>query len=694
MEADTRQDQGRSTLVAAVCLLVLVGFCYANSLTCSWHYDDFANIVENPRVHVTNWSWDSFKDIFSAGLPHQRVSRPLAYFSFALNYRFGGTHVLGFHVVNLLIHWVAGLVLFLFVRDTLSLPIFENRYGRQGAIIAGIAASLWVTHPIHVTAVTYIVQRMASMAGLFYIMAMWFYLKLRTARNGRQRLLFLPLMAISILCALMTKENTVLVVYSIGLFEALLLVRESTKDRGGRLLAWGLGLTACIVVIGFLYTDPRKLFQSFEIRNFTWLERLISQPRVLFFYLSLLAVPMTSRMSLVHDIEVSRSLWDPWTTAASLAGLLLLMVFLLLQMRRRPLLPFCGLFFLLNHAIESSFLNLEMVYEHRNYIPSMLLFVALSVATVEGASIFKGRHGFQAMIFGLAAFWCVSQIHTTVSYNRVFQSELTLWSDVVVKYPRSSVGHLNLGKVYWEDGLYDEAAASNRRALQFDRFNNHHQKALAHYNLGLYQLEKNHAYGRAKLEFRRAQSEDRNASIWKKIAKTWMQAGEHEIALEYLQDALNRWGRDSELFRMLGLANLKSGNYPQAEAYARQAVEEDADDKLSRMVLAQSLRKQNRIEPAMDILENLIRSDPDNLVSKLALLEIYVEQKQLESAARLIGQLPVSEKLKNSKISEIIARIEIERKHQEMMPYVPDMDLLKKLMAATSRGLGVNRKLR
>ena len=124
------------------------------------------------------------------GFDQERPSRPLSYLSFALNYYFDGMDVFGFHVVNFIIHYLAAVFLFLFIYNTLKLPLLRDKYKNIAYPVALLATFFWAINPVFVTSVTYIVQRMASMAGLFYIMSMYFYLKGRTAQNSTHSISF------------------------------------------------------------------------------------------------------------------------------------------------------------------------------------------------------------------------------------------------------------------------------------------------------------------------------------------------------------------------------------------------------------------------------------------------------------------------------------------------------------------------
>ena len=186
-------------------LLVLI---YGASFDCSWHFDDYANIVNNPNIHINNLSWNQVEKSLHGILDSGRWSRPLSYLSFALNYYFHGLEVFGYHVINLTIHYFATFFLYLFIFNTLKLPVFNGRYKDNAYSIAILGAVLWSINPVQVSAGTYIVQRSTSMAALFYIMAMYLYLKGRTTDHlGWMRtVLFLSSLLMGLM-AIGTKEN-------------------------------------------------------------------------------------------------------------------------------------------------------------------------------------------------------------------------------------------------------------------------------------------------------------------------------------------------------------------------------------------------------------------------------------------------------------------------------------------------------
>ena len=624
---------------AALLLAVLLLFAYGQTFHASWHYDDYPNIVRNPGVHMERLTWPALKAALSAGLHHQLIGRPLAYLSFALNYRFGGLNLFGYHVVNWVIHWLAALFLFLFIRNLVTLPVLRNRYEKHADAIALIGSLLWAVHPIQVTAVTYVVQRMTAMAGLFYIMAMYFYLKGRTAGCSARRVVYLGLCAVGALCAMLSKENTVLLFYALWLLD-LILIQGVDRTTLRRNLMIAAGLTLIVILAAFLYTKPTALFKPFAQRPFTQAERLLTEPRVLFAYLGLLVMPMTSHMAIVHDIAISHGLTQPWSTAASIVGLVAILISLGLAARRYPLLSFCGLFFFLNHAVEASFLNLELMYEHRNYIPSMLLFLPVAVAVVKSLIWFNGRRVFQGMIIGCLLLVVGSQLQTTISYNKLFRSEVDTWSHVILSYPALSLGYLNLGKIYWDTGRFERAHQQFETALEKDRYNNLTQKERVYFDLGMFEAQQMHDRVKA-------------LSLFEKAVAIYP---------------------DNQVMKQIALNNLKLERWQAAIDGANSILEKVPADAETLMIKVQALRHLGQRAAALEILEHLQpHTKKDQSIVLLAQVEIYAEMHQAVEADQCIADFLA----RNLAIGVKTAAFSVEE--PESLAYVPDAGLLEQL---------------
>ena len=354
----------REAAFAFFALFITLLLVYSNSFRGEWHFDDFYTIVENPNIRLQSATWDELKKSFygpTFGTDSQRIARPVAYASFALNYLFGGTDVQGYHVVNLLIHLAASFFLFLLIRMTLLLPALKERYGSVAYPVALVSAFLWATSPMHVHAVTIIVQRMASLAGLGYVMSLYFYVRARTATTGRGAIALYLLSGTCALAAFGTKENTAVLPIALLLYD-FFFIQGISADSAKKTLKWAVLPVAVFVGLGLLYTDfsmERAVYES-GVRPFSPMERLLTQGRVLFLYVSLLLYPIPSRLTFLHDIEISRTLFDPWTTFAAIVAIIFCLLFAALKARKYPLLSFAILFFILNHLVEGTLVPLEL----------------------------------------------------------------------------------------------------------------------------------------------------------------------------------------------------------------------------------------------------------------------------------------------------------------------------------------------
>ena len=156
----------------------------------------------------------------------------------------------------------------------------------------------------------------------------------------------------------------------------IILVQGATRENLQRVLKYAWIPLAVILLAVFSFSEFLSgIFQAYQVRPFTLVERLLTAPRILIFYVSLLLYPIPSRLTFLHDIEFSRSLLEPWTTLPAMLAVGLFCLAAVVMARRKPLLSTCILFFFLNHLIEGTIIPLELIFEHRNYIPSMLFFV-------------------------------------------------------------------------------------------------------------------------------------------------------------------------------------------------------------------------------------------------------------------------------------------------------------------------------
>ena len=616
----------REGAFAFVALLMALLLVYSGSFQGEWHFDDFHNVVDNRCVHVQNLD-DLPKSFYglTCEAAERWISRPFAYATLALNYYLGGTDVVGYHIVNFAIHLSAAFFLFLLIRLTLTLPTMNERYGNIAYPVALLSTFLWATSPLHVHAVTIIVQRMASMAGLFYVASLYFYVRARCVVSGKARIADCLLCGMCAALAFATKENAAVLPVTMLLYD-LFFIQGISAESVRKTLKWAVVPLVVVIALGLAYTDFSLQRATYDagVRPFTPVERLLTQGRVLFLYASLLLYPIPSRLMLLHDIDISRGLLDPWTTLAAILGIILILGFAVAKARRFPLLSFAILFFFMNHLIEGTVIPLELIYEHRNYIPSMFFFVPIGVMMVRALDYFSYRRGIQFFMAGGFALLLAFQGHTTFERNDIVRSDLHLWLDNVQKAPNLSRPRINLAKHYYEAGMYDEACKELKTAEELNRDTNLRQIGLASYNLGVYYLYQAKDLDRAEQQFIRSlQQFPGLPSAIEGLVTVYLQDGKTEQAWELLKPYVHDQIRSTEIANACALVLLKKGNAGEAIRMAARSMSLKWNSPVPWEISGEAWRLMGQWRKAAQCWEEVLRLNPSNPRAHLALVELY-----------------------------------------------------------------------
>ncbi len=366
-------------LIAGVALVA-----YSNTFHVPFHFDDRSSIVENPNIQVTAFTWDQLERLIKN--TYAVSIRVFSYFTLALNFYFGGLNVFGYHLVNLLIHIASGIFLYWFLLLTFNLPSLREKYGPISYKVALFSSLIFISHPIQTQSVTYIVQRMASMAGMFFLLSFVLYIKGRLSA-GAPRFFYFGGTVLTYLLGVFSKENVAILPLFVALYEFYFFQKLDLSPKGKRVLLTLIGSLLVLGAFGFILWGKRYIdvtIEGYQYRPFTMVERLLTQSRVVLYYLSLLAFPLPSRLNLDYDFPVSKTILDPPTTLISILIIAGLIGYSIWTAKRRPVLSFCILWYFGNLVIESSIFPLEMVYEHRLYLPAVGPFVLFSLLVVRG----------------------------------------------------------------------------------------------------------------------------------------------------------------------------------------------------------------------------------------------------------------------------------------------------------------------
>ena len=380
-------------LIVAVLVCVAGLMAYLPGVNGPLLFDDKPWLTANRLVQIDGTTADEWR---TAALSSHSgpLRRPLAMLSFAANYALAGDFSpQALKAVNILIHFCVGLLLYLFFMAIVtSLKLVPELGTRR--LLALTAAAIWLLHPLNVSTVLYTIQRMTQLSMLFVVLGLCVFMHYRQrwaeAGSGPGEVIAsgLWLLLLTALAAL-SKENGALLPWLIVALEVSVF-RGAWAGRTNRQLraAGWIVLVAPIVLLVLIFLfSPERLQAGFVGREFTLQERLLTQPRLLWRYLGWICFPNINDMGFHHDdIPWSTGLQSPVTTVLALTGWLSLLLGALFLRNRFPLLLLATLFFLIGHSMESSVLPLEMVYEHRNYLPGILLCLALAYVIVIPAS--------------------------------------------------------------------------------------------------------------------------------------------------------------------------------------------------------------------------------------------------------------------------------------------------------------------
>jgi tetratricopeptide (TPR) repeat protein len=643
LESEVHLTPCRKNLFAVITLFIIVLSIYANTFHASFHFDDEPNISSDKYLHFNELSWEKARDVLLfASDGRKKIYRPATRLTFAINYYFGEENVLGYHIVNLSIHFLASIFLFLFIYHSLNLPLVKAKYGPNSYSIALLATLLWAINPVQTQAVTYIVQRMASMAGLFYILSMYFYLKGRTCKNRRIKITHYFFCFVTAILAFASKENAVMLPISIFFFDLLLiqgLTKENIKKNSYLLLALILiPLALALVLAGPSIISPKHLLSGYELREYTLFERLLTEPRVILFYITLLFYPMPDRLNILHDFSISQSLIDPLTTILAILLIFFVLGIAILKSRRWPLLSYCVLFFFLNHLIESTIFSLELIYEHRNYIPSMLLFLPVAILIVRLIKFFSYKKSMQVIFSAFVTLLLVGQGHSTFMRNFVWKTSESLWLDTIDKSPNLPRPHHNLARYYGSMGDREKEITEYELALKLNRWPHGDKRFFTHYNLAL-------AYRNINRIDKAVEHLKKAIEIYPKFPDAYNNLGailtrqrKYDEAFDCFIKALTYNNKSYTAHHNLGVYLLIKKRLDEAISEFNKALAMEKDFASSLLGLGIAYKYKKQFVKAKHYLKKALEKNSKNIMIRLHLMETLFRMQDKESLEALLEE--------------------------------------------------------
>ena len=599
-------------------------------------------------------------------------SRSLPVLSFDLNYYFNGLSVGGYHVVNILIHIVTSIGVFglgylLSVRSNQTRIITLGPLRISNHLILGeLAALFFALHPIQTQAVTYIVQRLASMTAMFYVLSLWTYLKFRLAQDQRGKKVWAGLSLAAAIAAMHCKETAITLPIIILLIELIFfLPKRQGKARAG--IDWRKMRRNLFVILPWVLTIFIIPAYMLEVRDLIWqtegepsslsgdtffdkvnVERvaaasvettkisrttyLLTQINVVRTYLRLVAWPTGQNID--HDYPLTLTLNDRATVwSLILHGMLIGVAILLLSKGRK--IPALGIiFFYIALLPESSFFPIiDVIFEHRLYLPMIgaaLLVgdVGQMVLVVVNKKVKRSRIT-ETWLVCLCLVGVVGLAVASYERNKVWKDEVTLWTDAKEKAPNKARPHNNLGKAFLDRRMFGEAEALYKRELEIDP-----KSVSAHNNLGsIYGVQGRYEEAIGEVQEALAISPNHDAA-YNNLGNVLMMQGKLAAAEEAYRTSISLNTKDAGVWRNLGDVLVKQEKYEEAiEAY-RQAINMVPGEALWHSKLGAALGAVNRMTEARTELEKALQLNPRLAPAYGNLGNVLANQGEYESAAR------------------------------------------------------------
>ena len=605
-------------LIVAICLIA-----YSNTLNAPFHFDDSVVIIDNPivkdlgfmvnpsaaKVHKGHFGYELFR------------RRYVGFLTFALNYRMHKLNVAGYHVVNLYIHIINALMVYWLVVLTFRTPFLSSNalraHSNQSALFAGL---LFACHPVQTGAVTYIWQRVTILAATFYVLSLVMYVKWRLASNktgssflGRP-LLFYSASVVSAVLAMKTKEIAFTLPVTILLYELMFFGGKLNKRI---LYLVPLFLTMLIIPVSLLGTDTPMGDLISDVSEATRVDAsmsrwdyLLTQFTVIVTYLRLVFLPINQNLD--YDYPIYNTFLTP---EVFLSFLLLLAVlgfgvYLFWHSRTRNsayrLIAFGIFWFFITLSVESSVIPLmNVIFEHRIYLPSVGFLMALTTGMV----LLFEKYGQKTLPpIGIAGFTIVIIALSVSTYarNNIWRTGIALWQDCVEKSPQKAGPHNSLGDVMFKQGRTEEAIDHFLQAL---RIKPDFEKAHSNLGTALYSQGRTEEAIDHYLQALRLRPDYVDAH--NNLGFALYSKGRTEEAIDHYLQALRLKPDYVDAHNNLGLALYSQGRTEEAIDHYLQALRIKPDFEKAHSNLGAALYIQGRTEEAIDHYLQALRIKPD-----------------------------------------------------------------------------------
>ena len=395
--SDTKKKALSIILIATVAVII-----YSNTFYASFHFDDTPAIVENYAIHRFD-----VREIFSTS------SRPILDLTFALNYYFGKLDVFGYHLINIMLHIVNGILLYSILLWTINAPPHPNpppQGGREGEGVPPgnmrvshrmplYASLIFIAHPIQTQAVTYIVSRSSVLATTFYLLALLLFIKGFQSNpiNSRNSINVYFIGAFLASCLGMgTKQEAATLPLMLLIYDFYFISKGDWKVLKGHYKVH-LAMFSTLAIVLYLSFSGLQTYISFDYAKgvpmpqempITSFQYFLTQLHVIPYYIRLLFIP--TNLNLDYDWPITRNIDLP--TLLFFVLLTFIIVVAIKLYRKASLISFGIIWFFVTLSVTSSFIVIfDVVFEHRLYLPSIGFAIVMAFMISKISNLKIGR---------------------------------------------------------------------------------------------------------------------------------------------------------------------------------------------------------------------------------------------------------------------------------------------------------------
>jgi len=612
-------------------LFLLILPIYSNTFNASWHFDDRTNIVNNYHLHIKDLRPKSLLQTFFTHPSNpletgDKMYRPVACLTFALNWYFGKDNVIGYHIVNTIIHSMTAIFLYFTILNLFESPNLKGKFNGKEHFIALLAAVLWAINPIQTQAVTYIVQRMASLAALFYILGLFFYIRGRISQVLQNRIILIIFCVLSFAFAVGSKENAAAFPLALILVEVIFFQNLGIRRTRRVFLGIAAGTGLLIFIMGlflFMRGNPLFFLKGYDYRPFSLSERLMTEPGIVLYYLSQIFYPVPNRLSVEHDFILSTSILKPWTTLPAILIIILLIGIGFSLIKKRPIISFAILFFFLNHIIESSIIPLELVFEHRNYLPSLFLFFPVSVGIKWLIDYYRGKQfSMYIIIVSFITLLMMGLGIGTYIRNTVWATEKSLWEDAMEKTPERARSVYNVAKYsYFQAGHFDKAMEYYEKAFMLKASKPEYFKALILNGMASIYFLKNENEKAIEFYKRALDIFPEFATIRNNLIRAFIKGGRWDEASKNVDFILEKENSSKKFLYLKGFVLLKQKKGEKALYFLQKALVLAPTDKNILLTMGAAMDSTGNYKDGRRFLDRANRISPDDIITLFCLIE-------------------------------------------------------------------------